>query len=180
MNERRRVLGAFAAGIAGVLVPARDGAHAATGAAPVPDDLAPAGTVPGAAPALPPNLRWETNNDEPLIGSPKAIRGGTLRYELGAYPLTFRLMGPNSNDSFAAWNRLFTFNFTLVQRHPASDRYIPMMATHWSVQDDQRTIYFKLDPAARFSDGNPVTAADYVFTWQMMRSPHIVDPFYNT
>ncbi|HEU5478953.1 MAG TPA: ABC transporter substrate-binding protein, partial [Candidatus Tumulicola sp.] len=180
MNERRRVLGAFAAGIAGVLVPVRDAVYAATGAAPVPDDLAPAGTVPAARPGLPPNLRWETNNDEPLIGSPKAIRGGTLRYELGAYPLTFRLMGPNSNDFFAAWNRLFTFNFTLVQRHPVSDRYIPMMATHWSVQDDQRTIYFKLDPAARFSDGHPVTAADYVFTWQMMRSPHIVDPFYNT
>jgi microcin C transport system substrate-binding protein len=180
MNERRRVLGAFAAGIAGALVPPGGAARAAVAEPLVRDDLAPATGALAGPPTLPPDVRWETNNDEPLIGSPQAIRGGTLRYELGAYPLTFRLMGPNSNDFFAAWNRLFTFNFTLVQRHPVTDRYIPMMATHWSVQGDQRTIYFKLDPAARFSDGHPVTADDYVFTWQMMRSPHIVDPFYNT
>jgi microcin C transport system substrate-binding protein len=54
------------------------------------------------------------------------------------------------------------------------------MATHWSVQDDQQTIYFKLDPDARFSDGTPITADDYVFTVEMMRSEHIVDPFYNS
>ena len=88
-------------------------------------------------------------------------------------------MGPNSNDAFATWNRLFTMNFLLVTRHPVTDRYIPMMATHWSVQPDQKTIYFKLDPDARFSDGTPVTAEDYVFTLEMMRSEHIVDPFYN-
>jgi microcin C transport system substrate-binding protein len=52
------------------------------------------------------------------------------------------------------------------------------MATHWSVQDDQRTIFFRLDRDARWSDGTPVTAHDYVFTWQMWRSEHIVDPFY--
>ena len=54
------------------------------------------------------------------------------------------------------------------------------MATHWSVQDDRRTIYFKLEPGARFSDGVPITADDYVFTWKMMLSEYIVDPFYNS
>jgi microcin C transport system substrate-binding protein len=142
----------------------------------------PAGTPP-AAPAqpavLPPGIVWETNNDDPPIGSPKAIRGGTFNYFIGSYPLTFRLMGPNSNDAFAGWNRAFTMSFGLVGRHPVTDRFIPLMATHWSVQDDQRTIYFRLDPDARFSDGEPITADDYVFTWQMMQSEHIVDPFYN-
>lgn len=128
---------------------------------------------------LPADVRWETNNDDPPIGSPKAIRGGTFRDALGAYPLTFRLMGPNSNDAFAGWNRLFTMNFALVQRHPVTDRFIPMMATHWSIQSDQKTIYFKLDRDARFSDGKPITAKDYVFTWRMFQSKHIVDPFYN-
>ncbi len=55
-----------------------------------------------------------------------------------------------------------------------------MMATHWSVQSDQKTIYFKLDPDAQFSDGDPITADDYVFTWKMMQSKAIVDPFYNS
>ena len=128
---------------------------------------------------LPEGIVWVTNNDDPLIGSPDAIRGGGLNYLIGAYPLTFRLMGPNSNDAFAAWNRAFAM-LGLVGRHPVTDNFIPVLATHWSVQDDQRTIYFKLDPDARFSDGEPVTADDYVLTLKMMQSEHIIDPFYNS
>ncbi|HML17754.1 MAG TPA: hypothetical protein VK419_12040, partial [Bryobacteraceae bacterium] len=119
----------------------------------------------GAAPAaeavkvepvtLPADVIWETNEDDPLIGSPKAIRGGTLNMAIGAYPLTLRIMGPNSNDSFASWNRAFSISFTLVQRHPVTDKYIPMLATHWSIQQDQKTIYLKLDPDVKFSDGHP-------------------------
>lgn len=178
-RSRRRVLARLAAITAATLAPVPGQVHAGAAKPHAADEARPAGAALPEV-QLPAGIRWETNPEEPLIGSPEAIRGGTLRYELGSYPLTFRLMGPNSNDGFAAWNRLFTFNFTLVQRHPVTDRYIPMMATHWSVQEDQRTIYFKLDPDARFSDGHPVTARDFVFTWEMMRSPHIVDPFYNT
>src|SRR5258708_5268667 len=129
---------------------------------------------------LPPDVIWETNEDEPFIGSRKAIRGGTLNMAIGAYPLTLRIMGPNSNDSFASWNRAFSQSFTLVQRHPVTDKYIPMLATHWSIQKDEKTIYLKLDPDVRFSDGHPVTAEDYVFRWKMMQSKFIVDPFYNS
>jgi microcin C transport system substrate-binding protein len=135
---------------------------------------------------LPPGIVWETNNEDPPLGSDKAIRGGTLRWPIDAYPLTFRLVGPNSNDAFATWNRLFTMDFALVGLggshaglHPMTARYYPVMATHWSIQEDQKTLFFKLDPDARWSDGEPITADDYVFTLEMMRSPHIVDPFYN-
>ncbi|HTT39420.1 MAG TPA: extracellular solute-binding protein [Burkholderiales bacterium] len=144
----------------------------------------PRGDAPPAArrgpPPLAKGIKWETNSDDPPIGSAQAQRGGTFTFALGAYPLTFRLMGPNSNDAFAGWNRAFTMDFGLVARHPVTDRYIPWMATHWSVQDDRRTVYFRLDPDARFSDGKPVTADDYVFTWQMMLSEHIIDPFYTS
>jgi microcin C transport system substrate-binding protein len=140
-------------------------------AKPAPEPIPPA--------VLPAGIQWETNMDDPAIGSPKAIRGGTFRYFMSSYPLTFRLVGPNSNDAFASWNRLMTMDFGLVGRHPVTDNFIPIMATHWSIQDDNRTIFFRLDRDARWSDGTPITARDYVFTWEMMRSPHIVDPFYN-
>lgn len=129
---------------------------------------------------LPKDIVWETANEEPLIGSEKAIRGGNFRVSMPSYPLTFRLMGPNNNDSFASWNRQFTIAFGPVMMHPVTDKFIPMLATHWSIQPDGKTIYFKLDPDARWSDGKPVTADDYVFTLEMMRSKFIVDPFYNT
>jgi peptide/nickel transport system substrate-binding protein len=36
--------------------------------------------------------------------------------------------------------------------------------------DDERTyVTFTIDPAAKFSDGNPVTADDVVFSWQLLR-----------
>lgn len=128
---------------------------------------------------LPPNIKWETNDSDPLIGSPKAIRGGTLRSTIGSYPLTFRLMGPNATDYFAGWNRLSTLTFGLVEMHPVTDHFIPMLATAWSIQPDNKTIYFKLDPDARWSDGVKITADDFVFAWKMLASPFIQDPFYN-
>jgi len=110
------------------------------------------------SPVRPPGSRCRghplgVQRGRPPIGSAQALRGGTLNTSMEAYPLTFRLVGPNSNDAFAGWNRRFTQNFTLVTRHPVTDRFMPWMATHWSVQDDQRTIYFRLDRDARFSDG---------------------------
>ena len=142
----------------------------------------PAANAPANAPAaragLPADIRWVTNEEDPPVGSAKALRGGTLNSSIDAYPLTFRLVGPNSNDAFAGWNRRFTMLFALVTRHPSTDRFIPWMATHWAIAPDQRTLYFKLDRDARFSDGKPVTARDFVFTWRMMQSEHIVSPFH--
>ena len=126
--------------------------------------------APGGPVTLPPDIVWETNMDDPPIGSPNAIRGGTFTSALIEYPLTFRIMGPNANDMFANWTHEFSLKFSLVRQHPVTDNYIPWMATHWSIQPDQRTIYFRLDPDARWSDGTPVTADDYVFALEMMRS----------
>ncbi len=147
-------------------------------------DADPKKLVEEAAPvALPPDIIWETNDTAPLIGSEKAIRGGRLTVPIGAYPLSLRLIGPNANDFFSGWNRTFALmdkHGGLVTQHPTTDAFIPMLATHWSIQKDQRTIFFKLDRDAKYSDGHPVTANDYVFTWRMMQSKFILDPFYNS
>src|SRR5882724_3618543 len=66
-----------------------------------------AAAAPTGPVSLPKDIVWETDNDEPLIGSEKAIRGGALNVAIGAYPLTFRIMGPNNNDFFASWNQAF-------------------------------------------------------------------------
>ena len=169
--DRRRVALLLAGSFLGRFGEARS----AEGEAPAAPPSAPSEPV-----TLPKDIVWETNNDEPPIGSEKAIRGGTLNVAIGAYPLTFRIMGPNNNDFFAAWNQAFTVAFGLVSRHPVTDKFIPGTATHWSVQKDQKTVYFKLDPDAKFSDGHAIAADDYVFTWKMMQSKFIVDPFYNS
>ncbi len=67
----------------------------------------------------------------------------------------------------------------LIGIHPQTLRPIPELATHWAFDEDGKTIYFKLDRTAKWPDGTPITADDYLFTLQFMRSKHIVSPWHN-
>jgi peptide/nickel transport system substrate-binding protein len=44
-----------------------------------------------------------------------------------------------------------------------------LLARSIETDDARNYVTFTLDPAARFSDGTPVTAADVVFSWQLLR-----------
>lgn len=126
---------------------------------------------------LPDDLEWITNLDDPEFASPDALRGGTFRTWILGYPLTMRTVGPDSNGSFAGFLRPIQFNPTSF--HPMTRRPIPMLATHWAFGEDGRSIFYRINPIARWSDGEPVTADDFVFTIQFMRSKQIVAPWYN-
>ena len=49
--------------------------------------------------------------------------------------------------------------------------YAPELAESWSFSDDRRELTFALRRDARWSDGNPITAADVRFTWEAQTSP---------
>ncbi len=129
-----------------------------------------------AAPRLPANLQWQTNLDDPIFGSPDAIRGGRFRTFMLSFPLTLRLVGPDSNGGFAGYMR--ANNLSLVSIHPTTLNPIPELATHWAFDADGKTVYYRLDPDARWSDGKPVIADDYLYTLTFMRSKYIVAPWY--
>ena len=126
---------------------------------------------------LPEDLVWVTNQDDPVFASPDAKRGGTFRTSILGFPLTLRRVGPDSNGSFAGYLR--PNQFGPVALHPDTRRAIPALATHWAFGADGRSIYYRLNPKARWSDGVPVTADDFVFAVQFMRSKEIVAPWYN-
>ena len=54
---------------------------------------------------------------------------------------------------------------------------IPGLAREWAVSADGRTIYFRLDPEARYSDGEPVRARDFLVGVYLRVSDHIVNPY---
>lgn len=126
---------------------------------------------------LPEGLEWVTNVNDPAWSSPEATIGGTFNTSVLSFPLTLRTVGPDSNDSFSAYKR-YT-NLGLVSIHPNTLNFIPQLATHWAFGPDGKTVYYRLDPDARWSDGELVTADDYLFTIDFMRSEHIVAPWYN-
>ncbi|WP_410487997.1 extracellular solute-binding protein [Aeromonas caviae] len=126
---------------------------------------------------LPADLKWESNDTDPVYADPEAKRGGTFRDFMSSFPLTLRKYGPDSNGGFAAYVR--ETNLPLLSTHPVTRNPIPMLANQWAFGADNKTLYFRINPKARWSDGQPVTADDWVFTLKMMRSKEINDPWYN-
>ncbi len=131
---------------------------------------------------LPDNLKWENGAELEEFGSPNAKKGGTLNFFLSDFPRTLRLVGPEASMGFRSY--MLDYNgspegmgFTV--RHPNTPGHFPCLAREWAVGEDGKTVYYRLDPEARYSDGESVKATDYFFLFYMMRSPHIEAPWYN-
>lgn len=126
---------------------------------------------------LPEGLEWISNMDQPTFAYQDAPKGGTVNFRISSFPLTLRTVGPDSNGAFAGYTRgLFG---KLLEQHPQTRKYIPYLATEWAFGGDNRTMYFKLNEDAEWSDGEEVNADDYVFTQEYMTSEHLQAPWYN-
>ena len=130
-----------------------------------------------AAQEIPDDIEWLTNDTDPVFSSGNAKKGGTLHTSILSFPLTFRVVGPDSNSSFRG--AILGNQYALIGIHPNTLSIIPEIATHWAFGKDKKTMYFKLNTAAKWSDGEPVTARDFAYTLDFMRSKHIVAPWYN-
>ncbi len=136
-----------------------------------------AGALPSlSAPKAPQGLRWNTVENPVSLGSPAAQPGGKLRLYLQAYPLTLRQVGPDSNQAFRRY--MDENDLSLLNLHPNTQQWLPELATHWAIDPSRKTVYYRLDPNARWSDGKPVKASDYQYILTFMRSPHIKAPWY--
>ena len=127
---------------------------------------------------LPADLVWENGGDLPELGSSEATKGGTFNYFISDFPRTLRRVGPDSNGPFRGWILDFMVP-NLANEHPNVDGYYPALAEQWSISPENNTVYFKLDKDAVWSDGEAITADDYMFMFFFYRSPYIVAPWYN-
>jgi microcin C transport system substrate-binding protein len=119
---------------------------------------------------LPKDLVWHDGSEQKEFADPRAVRGGTLRQFTTGTPPTLRRVGPNANNGFRG--ELYDNNdFGLLSSHPNTDEPIPALATSWAMSPDGMTAYFRLDPNAKFTDGQPITADDYFYAFYFHRSP---------
>jgi microcin C transport system substrate-binding protein len=118
---------------------------------------------------------WETNTDFELIGDPRAVKGGVFREYQPDFPTTIRLYGPEANTALNQMVASMAYE-TLLTMHPTTLEYIPAVATHWQISSDKLTYRYRIDPNARFSDGQPVVADDVVATWSFMMDKGLQDP----
>ena len=127
---------------------------------------------------LPKGLTWENGSHLPEVGSPSAIKGGTEYVRLQDFPRTLRTLGPDSNGSFRTY-LLDAVSMSIAHRHPNEFEYFPGLAESWSVDQENKTVYVKIDPKARWSDGVPITSDDFFFMFFINQSSYIVAPWYN-
>jgi microcin C transport system substrate-binding protein len=127
---------------------------------------------------IPQGLIWQDASEGKEFSSSQAKKGGTWQVYTNDFPRTLRTIGPDANGAFRSY--LLDYNvISLVEAHPNSDSYYPGLAKSWAVGKDGRTVYFRLDPNARYSDGEKVKVSDFFFFFYFMRSKHIQAPWYN-
>jgi microcin C transport system substrate-binding protein len=127
---------------------------------------------------LPTHLTWENAAHLPEVGSPDAIKGGTEYARIQDFPRTLRTVGPDSNGSFRPF-LLDNVKIGIAHRHPGEFDYYPGLAESWAIDRENKTVYVKLDARARWSDGEPVTADDFLFMFFYFQSSYILAPWYN-
>lgn len=101
-------------------------------------------------------------------GSADADKARTLQIGNGAEPLSL-----DPHQASGTWeNRIIGDMLQGLTTEDPQGRPIPGMATEWSTSPDGLVWTFKLRDA-KWSDGEPVTAEDFVFAWQriMTTSP---------
>lgn len=118
---------------------------------------------------------WQTNTNFDLIGDPRSVKGGAITRHIPDFPATLRVRGPESNTELNDMIRPLVWE-TLLALHPTTSEWMPMLATHWQISRDGGTYRFRIDPNARFSNGQPVTADDVVATWMLMVDKGLQDP----
>ncbi|MBM4037753.1 MAG: peptide ABC transporter substrate-binding protein [Planctomycetes bacterium] len=121
------------------------------------------------APPLPPYAIPTLSPDEPLPPPPPKdlFRPQVLRYNNSSEPQTLdpaRMVGlPDITVALALFEGLTSL-------HPRTLRPVPGIAESWEVKDGGRTYRFHLRPSL-WSDGSPVTTADFTYAWERVLRP---------
>ena len=66
----------------------------------------------------------------------------------------------------------------LTRLNDTTFRPEPAVASRWDVSDDRRRYTFHLRPEARWSNGDPVTADDFLFAWRRVLDPAVASEYF--
>ena len=102
-----------------------------------------------------------------------SMMGGTLRIALPADVTSLDLHKTSRGDDALVVGQWF--NATLVTQN-ADGEYIPYLAESWEFSDDGLTWTFHLRDDVMFHNGDPVTAHDFVWTYERALDPDLASP----
>jgi len=106
-------------------------------------------------------------------GGPAVEEEGTIRINMGSEPKT---MDPTLNSSVDG-ALYVSHNFEGLTTKDKEGSIVPGMAEKWDISDDGLTYTFQIRDNAKWSDGEPVTAHDFVYTWQRAVDPMVASEY---
>ncbi|HEV7844357.1 MAG TPA: ABC transporter substrate-binding protein, partial [Pyrinomonadaceae bacterium] len=112
--------------------------------------------------------------NEPYFGKIQPPEGQVLRYITGAEPQTldpqFMTGVPESRIAVALFDGL-------VEYEEVSNKPRPSLATSWDVSPDGTIWTFHLRKDAKWTDGAPLNANDFVYSWRRALSAEFAAPY---
>lgn len=120
----------------------------------------------GSSPTWYPSEDWVDTPDP--IASPRAKKGGVIRFNGGMPPKSFN--GYTDNNTYTRMTFSMMYE-TLLGTDSDTFDFIPGLARRWAVSADGHEFVFVIDEAAHWSDGVPVTAADVKWTFDTIVAP---------
>lgn len=102
-----------------------------------------------------------------------SMMGGTLRIALPADVTSLDLHKTSRGDDALVVGQWF--NATLITQN-SDGEYIPYLAESWEFSDDGLTWTFHLRDDVKFHNGDPVTAHDFVWTYERALDPDLASP----
>jgi microcin C transport system substrate-binding protein len=99
---------------------------------------------------------------------PTAEKGGTYTTWGGPYPKSLNMWLDYNSFSGQITSLMFE---SLVEMHATEDEPVGVLAKSWEISEDGTTYTFHIHPAAKWSDGKPVTAEDVQFYYDVIMNP---------
>ncbi len=104
--------------------------------------------------------------------STEPVKGGTLSYYIGE-PAYIDPYNTQESEGTQVEQAVFDSLTEIDPLHP--DVILPAAAETWTVNANATVWTFKLNPADKFQDGTPVTAKDFVYSWNRVANPKTIN-----
>ena len=117
----------------------------------------------------------EVNGETDPIANPLAPKGGTYTAWGGGFPKSLNVWLDNNSFSQEIMGYLFE---SLVSLHSTKNEPVGILAESWTISDDKKVFTFKINRNARWSDGQPISAEDVQFYYDVIMNPHNMTSLY--
>jgi peptide/nickel transport system substrate-binding protein len=132
-------------------------------------------TSPTPAPAAPAATAAPTKPAPAPTATQGPVKGGT--YTDVSFADGVSLQPLITNDNASSNYQALIYNAYLFRRDPKTLAWIPDTAESYSFSEDGLTITIKLRKDLKWSDGKPITTADYKFTYDKMLDEKVKFPY---